>query len=517
MVSESDYFSHIEAVGPYVNIHVEAGKLAHDVITTVQNQWERYGKGESTGIKYLVEWRSPNTHKALHVGHLRNALMSETVCTILEAAGHTVIRTAYGGDIGAHVAKRLRYYTTFDNSTRSNNPEEFCKRAGQLYVDASLKVDEDPDNYKQQIHDVQLALESWDETLNALRNITREMSIKGINSVFDELGCTIEREYFESEVEQTGIDIIKQAEKNTHIPLIKESQGAIIADLEDFKLWVFVVLKHNGTSLYSTKDIALAYLKEKEYDFDHSLYIVATEQNHHFLQLFKTMELLGYDTSKLHHQWYEMVELESGKMSSRKWTVVLYHDYRDNMLAKAQELLTERWLPAHLENEVAHAITFGALKFSMLLQDAYKKIIFDMEKSLSFEGETWPYIQYTYARSCALLRKATDKWLSLDSTKWRDYSVCWSEEKELLLHLASYSDAISRAARDYAPNYVARYVLELASLFNTYYQQVRIFGDDDDTKENQAYIMARLWLVQTVKSVLHNWLSLLWITAPEKM
>lgn len=226
--------------------------------------------------------------------------MSESVCTLLEAAGYKVIRTAYGGDVGAHVAKWLWYYLNFDKSNWPEQPEAFCKWAGLLYTTASKKAKEQ-EHYAKEIHELQLQLESGDQELVKLWKDTRKMSIAGLQDAFSELGCRIEKFYFESDVEQPGIQRVQDMEQNDAIPDVKMSQGAIIADLEPYDLGVFVLLKHNGTSLYSTKDIALAYMKEDDYTFDKSLYVVATEQNWHFKQLFKTLELDGYDCDKLHH------------------------------------------------------------------------------------------------------------------------------------------------------------------------------------------------------------------------
>lgn len=506
MLSEDSFFSKFIAVGPYINAIISKPEFNENIIKQILSESKDYGLWTNKNEKRLVEWWSPNTHKALHVWHLRNALMSESVCTILQAAWYDVIRTAYGGDIWAHVAKWIWYYLAFDNKPRPEQPEAFCKRAWLLYAQASEKAKEN-EAYKQEIHDIQLRLENGEAELVDLWQKTRSMSIAWLNDAFQELGCHIEKMYFESEVEQPWIKIVKDLEANNNIPEIKVSEWAIIADLESYDLGVFLLLKSNGTSLYSTKDLALAQIKEQDYQYDKSLYVVATEQNRHFKQLFKTLELMWKDVNKLHHLWYEMVELETWKMSSRDGSIILYHDYRDQTIQKVRALLEERDLTALQKDEIARSVTFGALKFSMLLQDSYKKIIFDMERALSFEWETGPYVQYTHARAASILRNAETIDLNI-----ADFStLVENEEHDLTIHLAWFHQAIQKAATEFRPNLIARYALDLSHKFNSFYQKHKVIVDD------QALMHSRLLLVSVSRQVLENALILLGIDAPEVM
>lgn len=499
------FFSAFVAVWPYVNAVIDHLPLARETLAHIQESKDNYGQGNAKGETWLVEWRSPNTHKVLHVGHLRNAMMSESVCTLLQKAGYDVIRTAYGGDIGAHVAKWIWYYAHFTDQQHPTDPEEFCIWAWDIYAASERKLKEDEARYKPEIDEVQHKLENGDQELVDLRKKTRELSIAWVNKVFAELGCRIQREYFESEVEQPGIEIVKKLVQDETIPEIKESQGAIIADLEKYDLGTFVLLKSNGTSLYSTKDIALVDLKKQEYRFDKSLYIVASEQNRHFKQLFKTLELMGEDTSSLHHLWYELLVLPEGKMSSRKGTVIRYHDLRTQSIAKARDLIADRDLSDQEKDDIARHVAFGAMKFAILLVDAYKTLVFDMERSLSFEGETWPYIMYTHARCCSIIKKATintDADLSLLTTP---------QEKKLIIHLAQFPETIQHAADNIAPHEIARYVLDLASLFNAFYAKNKVISDDKKLSD------ARLVLVDAVRQTLANGCRMLGIEPVEKM
>ena len=496
----------IEAVWPYVNVTLNSGVVVDTVVQEVLTQGSDFAKWEQKNKKILVEGRSPNTHKMLHVWHLRNALVSETMCSISEYAGYEVVRSAYGGDIWAHVAKWIWYVKKFTDGDYPTDAEAFGIWSGDMYAQATAKVDEKPEIYKQEIHEVQRLLESGDADLNTFRQETRALSIAWLKAAFEELWCTIQKFYRESDVEQPGIELVKTFLEDENIPDIRMSEWAIIADLEAYDLGVFLLLKSNGTSLYSTKDVALAYLKESDYEFDTSLYVVATEQNHHFKQLFKTLELAWYDTSKLHHMWYELVELPDGKMSSRKWTIIPYHTRRDSAIQQAKDLMKERTIQD--DDTLARSVAFAALKFSMLLQDTYKKIRLDMNTALSFEWETWPYLQYTHARCASVLRK----WERNGSIEKTAHVTYTDKERLLCYHMSELSDTIQKAAQEYKPSLIARYVLELARQFNAYYQTTKILVEDDEVTTQ-----ARLALVASVQQVLKTGLWLLWIEAPETM
>lgn len=503
------------AMWPYINIHITTG----DVVEKFFRGYEHYGPTLGTCLpktkKILLEWRQPNTHKAMHVGHLRNALVSESLSRIVEAAGYQLTRCSYMGDIGAHVAKWIRYYTRFDNSPI---PETNASvRAGQIYVLATKKVEEDSDSYKAQIHETQRLLESGDVVLNALRQQTRTACLADMMAIYADMDCRIDQEYFESDVEQEGIALVKKFAEEKTCPYIYHSEWAIIANLEEFGLGVFVLLKTNGTSLYSTKDIALAYRKRRDFAFDESVYIVGAEQIHHFNQLFKTLELIGFGDTNMKHIAYEMVELSSGKMSSRDGTVVLYQELRDQVIAKADVIIRERgqMTDESVIASQAKAIAFASMHFGMLLQDSYKKIIFDMERATSFEGETGPYVQYSYARCCALLRKAKEIDLTTDASYSRDSHGLFlteTDEKDLLLYLMQYGDTIERSASEYRPHSVARYALDLCHRLNNYYQNHHIID-----KDNLDRSRARLLLIQTARDVLGHAMQLVCVPIIESM
>ena len=500
---DNDLFS-FQAVGPYLNATLNNWALAKDVIETVTKWGGNFWKWEATWKTILLEGWAPNTHKSIHIGHIRNFLLSESISRVLSFAGNKVIKTCYPWDIWAHVAKRLWYYTNFSNE---KFPEHnFTKWVWEIYTLATRKIDEDPDTYKPQVEKLQKDLEDWDEKLVALWKETRALCLEDMKHIFAELWTEhLDKWYYESEVEKPGVRIVNELlEKG----LAEKSQWAVVMNLEKYDLGVFLLLKSTWASLYSTKDIALAYQKQQDFpEYDKSLYVVWLEQEHHFQQLFKTLEIIGFDFNKLKHVSYALVDLVDWKMSSRAWNVILYEDFRDDLLAKTKEMVAGRDIPEEQKWEIARDVAFAAMKFGMLLQDSEKGILFDKQQALSFEGETWPYLQYMYARMCSIFKKAGERNSNVD------YSLLTTDaEKGLLLLLASFPELVQKSAEEYKPNIIARFALNLAKQFSSYYHQSKIL--DENNKELSDARLALLWALQ---QAFKNALTLLWIATPESM
>ena len=504
-IQTSDSFSEIISVGPYVNAVLNHDSFGKNIIEKVEKEKEDFWRGESTWKQFLLEWWQPNTHKAIHIWHIRNILVSESNARILKYAWNDVVKCCYPWDIGAHVAKWIWYYTKFYEWEMPK--ENFSKWVWTLYSDATKKVDENPDVYKPEVWDLQKRLEDWDEDLVKIWKETRELCLQDMKKIFAELWSEeIDRRYFESEVEKPWIELVRKLQAEWKAVI---SEWALAINLEEYGLWRFLLLKSNWASLYSTKDIWLAFRKQADYpNYSKSLYVVWSEQEHHFAQLFKTLEIMWIDRKKLQHISYGLVDLKEWKMSSRAWNVILYEDFRDQLIEKAELMVADRYIPAEEKKQTARKIAFWAMKFGMLLQDSEKKIIFDLQTALSFEGETWPYLQYTTARMASILRKNT-----LDISWHADYTLLNSdEEKAILLKLAWFEEEVQKAANEYKPNYIARWCLDIAQLFNSYYHNHKIIDE-----ANVELSRARLHMLQAILQVMKNALNLLGIDAVESM
>ncbi len=487
------------AVWPYINYIIPVSDFSKNLLLEINSKKWDFGKSEPNGQEVVLEWWQPNTHKAFHIWHLRNALVWNWIAACMTWAGYKVHGVSYPWDIWAHVAKWIRYFINF---TDKNFPtEDFWIRAGKLYSLATAKVDENPEEYKAQIQKLQKDLEDRDPKLVEIWQESRELCLKDFREIFEELKCPIENWYFEKDVEKPWIQRVKKMLEDW-IAEIGE-WWAIIINLEKYDLWVFLLLKSTWASLYSTKDIWLAYQKKQDFpNYSQSLYIVWSEQEHHFQQLFKTLELIWFPYEQLHHISYGLVDLKDGKMSSRAWNVILYTDLRDRLLEESEKMMEWRNIDENQKKNIARSIAFAAMKFDMLLPDAWKKILFDINDALSFEWETGPYLQYTYARCCSLLRKWN---FNLENIDYSDFD---DQEKWLMIHLSQFQDFILKAATEYRPNYVARYLLDLSKLFNSYY---------NTTKKKIVENNSSLALVSSVRQVLANWLNILWIDSPEEM
>ncbi len=490
----------IQAVGPYLNFFINKSTLAEETITKIIKEKENYG-AHKTNQTILIEGWQPNTHKAFHIGHIRNAVLSEAISRILEFNGYKVIRTAYMGDIGAHVAKWIWYFKKFYKG--SIPKEKVSKWAGILYTKATVESEKNK-SFQEEIQEIQRQLEQGDPKLLKLWKETRELCLKDFKRIFKELDCSIHRYYFESEVEKEGIGLVKDLEKKG---IARYSEGAIILDLESYNLGVFVLLKSNGTSLYSTKDLALAKLKEKEYHYDSSLYIVANEQDHHFRQLFKTLELSGFKGyKKLKHISYGLVRLQEGKMSSRLGNILLYEDFRDQVMVKAEKQLKQRNLSKDKKEKIKHQVAFGAIKFTMLAQDPQKEIVFNSNQALSFEGFSGPYLQYVCTRAYSILKKAKYKPLAFNATL-----IVHPTEQALITKLSLFPEITQKAATELKPSLISYYLLDLAKSFNEFYHQCPCI----QTEKELAQV--RQTLVAVSRQTLKNGLNLLGIESPEEM
>jgi len=511
-IHPTNEISKIEAKGPYLNFFINRKILNKEVIESVLKDKSSYGSGSKKSEKVMVEYSQPNTHKAFHVGHLRNVCMGDSIVRLKRNQGYEVIAVNYIGDVGAHIAKCLWYYINFlkEKPPKVNRGEWL----GKIYTQAVKKLAEDVDGtlgYKEEVSKVLQALESGEKVITALWRETADWSLEDFNSIYDWLGVKFDKIFFESDVEKEGKKLVEKYKKSPKNKkgLFEESDGALILDLEKYGLGVFLALKSDGTSLYSTKDLALAAKKFGEFGIDKSLYVVGSEQKLYFNQLFKTLELMGFKNAKnCEHVSYELVMVPEGKMSSRAGNVILFSELKSKIMSVLIGEVKKRhndWSKDKIE-ATAKKIALGALKFGMLSSDNNKVIVFSLDDWVSFEGETGPYIQYVVARINSIIRKSG---MDINSV---DYSLLNDPlEQKLVSLIKKYPEVVKTASSSNRPSILCRYLIDIAQAYNEFYHSCQILKADSSLRG------ARISLSLAVKFVIVNGLFLLGITAPEEM
>ena len=485
----------IEQKGPYINFFVNKHELAKRIIKIKDN----YGKGKQSG-KIMIEFSQPNTHKAFHVGHIRGTSLGESLSRIYETLGKKVVRANYSGDTGMHIAKWIWCYLKYHSDESLSNDEAWI--AG-IYVDAVKRLTKN-EKLQTQVDEINRKIEQKsDKKINELWKKTRAMSIKSWDKIYNELGTRFDRHYFESEFEISAKTIANELlEKG----IAEKSEGALIMNLEKHKLGVWVLLRSDGTVLYSAKDIVLAQHKLRDQKLDEFLIITGDEQNFHFKQLFKTLELMdAINLNKFKHVGFGMVRLPHGKMSSRTGDNILYSNFKEGVTEFAKKGIKKKWSKIskkELEDR-ALKIAIGSMKYSMLGQDPNKSIIFDKEKALEFEGNTGPYLQYSYARASSIIKKSK---LNKSSNRIPELT---SQEIALLTTISNFPEVIEQAGKHINPALIANYSYDLAKKFSEFYTSCKVIGD-----KNEAF---RLKLIDAFRTTLKNALYLLGMDVLEQM
>ncbi|MBI1907854.1 arginine--tRNA ligase [Candidatus Uhrbacteria bacterium] len=502
-LAPSPLIKKITAAGPYVNFVFDDAAFASSVLRDVATKRKRYGHGSAgKGKKVLVEYAQPNTHKEFHVGHIRNAVLGQAIVNVLKANGYETVAASYIGDIGAHVAKAVWGLEKFVKADEIPK-EDRARVLGEVYTEATRYVDEHPEA-KEEIAEVQRKLEADEEPWYSLWRETREWSLAAFRDVFGELGVKPDVWYYESQVEKPGKELVK---KMLTDGIARKSEGATIVDLEEEKLGVFLVLKSDGSSLYATKDLALAFRKDEEFHADRQIFVIDVRQSLYMKQLFAALQRMGF-TPELVHVGYEMVTLPEGAMSSRKGNIVRYEDLRDAMREKLVEETAKRhadWRKKKVEKNAA-ALAQAAMVFTMLRQDPGKQIVFDMDEAMSIDGFTGPYLLYTIARINSIEAKADMPPILLGEHLTHEH------EKAMLRIVADYPSVVAKAAATFQVSAVAQEAFALAKKFAEYYHEVRILEDENHDRRG-----ARLALIAVVRQTLTNACELLGIQTVKEM
>lgn len=498
--------SKIIAVGPYLNFFVNSDKLSENILSDIYKKKDKFGVGNKKKDRIMIEYSQANTHKAFHVGHIRGTSIGEALSRILKHDGYNVVQANYQGDTGTHVAKWIWCYNKFHKGQKPPK-KDLGKWIASIYVEAAKKSAEN-NEFLEEIYDVNHILENkTNKDMMALWRKSRQWSLDELEKIYTDLDAHFDHYFFERQMEEAGQKVVKELLKKG---LAEVSEGATIINLKKYKLGVWVLLRKDGTILYSAKDIALAKDKFTKYKIDKSIYVIGNAQSLHMQQLFKTLELLKYKQAKdCYHLAFDEVRLPTGKMSSRTGVNILYDDMKDEIFDYTYKETVKRhpdWSAKKI-NEIVLALSIGALKFDFLSKDNNKVIVFDTKKACDFEGETGPYVQYAHVRCCSILEKYGKK-----ITDDVDFSKLSNPKEEKLIKLlANFTEVVKKCSDSYKVHPMARYLIDVAQGFNEFYHDCHVITDDKELTK------VRVLLVDCTRQILLNGLTLLAIKAPKKM
>lgn len=508
--------SHLEAVKGYLNVYFKASEYARRIVDEVLTSRADFGRGSPRKQRIMVEFSQPNTHKAFHVGHLRSAILGDSLARIVDFAGYDLVRANYPGDMGLHVIRWLWAYLKYHNG---EEPEtDITHWMGEVYAEATKKLEDDP-ALEVEVRALYARWDQRDPEIVALWEKTRQWSLDGFNQLYNVLDIKFDRYYFNSEEEHPGKEVVAELVKR-NIAIDERPEGPVIVKLDELlgekkeKYRVLVVLRSDGTALYATEDLSLVLHKFRDYpDLVRAIYVVDVRQSLHFTQVFKTLEIAGYEQAKkCVHVAYELVTLPGNVvMSSREGTVVLLENLIREAIDRAREETRKKNpnLAGEQLETVARAIGLGALKYPMLARENAKLVTFDWRAALDFNGQAAPYIQYAHVRCNSILRKAGVSMFDESITGYA-YDLDASEI-ELIELISRFPAEVQRAAEEYKPLIIASLAYDIAKAFASFYDKCPVIQAEEQVRN------ARLQLVMAAKQTMANALLLLGIQAPEVM
>ena len=471
-----------------------------------------FGVLPPTGRRIMVEFSSPNTNKPLHLGHVRNNLLGASVSNLLKAAGNEVIKTTLVNDRGVHICKSMyAWEQRFDGATPQSTGKKGDHLVGDCYVEYARMEKEDPTAIDK-VHDMLVKWEEGDPQVRKLWEMMNSWVFEGFEQTYKALGITFDKTYYEHDTYLLGKELVQ---KGLDMGVfVKDPDGSVWCDLTSDGLDRKLLLRSDGTSVYITQDLGTAERRFSEYKLDSHIYVVGDEQNYHFQVLKLILSKLGFDwADQIFHLSYGMVELPEGKMKSREGTVVDADDLIEKMYQEAKATSEESGklaeMPEEEKDKLYSMIGLGALKYFILKVDPKKKMLFNPKESIDFNGNTGPFIQYTHARICSILRKAAEQGYDVSLPRKAELSL---KEIRLIQLLSSYTRKLSEAADALSPALIANYCYELAKEFNQYYHDTGILKEADADLRSM-----RLALISAIASVLRRGMNILGIELPERM
>ncbi len=525
---KNDFINSFNVVQGFLNI-VLNNSVWIDTLNSILSN-DNFGVLPANGQSVMVEFSSPNTNKPLHLGHLRNNFLGAAVSNILSAGGFDVAKTCLVNDRGVHICKSMLAYKKYGNEA---TPESLGIKgdhlAGKYYVEfdkaykveiAQLmtegKTEDEAKKTAPMMLETQALLQKWeqgDEETMALWRKMNDWVFEGFAETYKKIGVSFDKVYYESNTYLLGKDVVEEGMKNG--VFFKKENGSVWIDLKEEGLDEKLVLRADGTSVYITQDLGTTDLKFNDYHNDKSIWVVGNEQDYHFQVLFAIMKKLGRTYADgCYHLSYGMVDLPSGKMKSREGTVVDADELVAEMIETAAETTRERGKIDDFSKEEAEnlfqMLALGALKYFLLKVEPKKRMLFNPAESIDFQGNTGPFIQYTHARICSILRKAESQ--NVPVNKQVGAVELLKPELELIFALNEYATTIKKAGDEYSPAIIANYVYELAKIFNQFYAEVSIMNETDNDKQQ-----FRLSLIKVVAETISKAMGLLGIQVPTRM
>ena len=504
----NEKISKVEVVNGFLNFYLNSDNIVNDVLKRIVDQKENYGSSdEGKGINIIVEYSSPNIAKTFHLGHFRNTVLGKALYDLYETLGYNVTGINHLGDWGRQFGILIEGYNRFKEEYNfDENPLEALSdiyvRINKIAKEDESVIDKARENFKK--------LEQGDEELLKLWQYFRDVSLKEYNRIYTLLGSKFDSYNGEAFYNDKMPEVVEILDKKG---ALKDSQGAKVVDVGD-NMPPCIVLKSDGSTIYATRDLAAILYRARTYDFTKCIYITATEQILHFKQVFEAAKYLVDEKYQkgLVHVSYGMIRLKTGKMSTREGNVIYINDLINDAISKSKEIMLAK--NPNLENidDVSKKIGIGALIFNYLKSGKNKDIIFDLDDTLRFDGETGPYIQYTYVRTKSILEKVGFNIDKIDINNV-DYSkLKEKQEVELIKELEKFGKVIKRAAEEYEPSILARYLIDVATAFSRFYNECSVAN-----LENEKLKEARCVLVYATSIVIKKGLSILGIECPEKM
>ncbi|NLD19319.1 MAG: arginine--tRNA ligase [Clostridiales bacterium] len=506
-IGDDPVFEKVESVNAYVNMFISKAEFAQEVVKEVVAKGDDFGRSNmGGGKKVIVEYSSPNIAKPFHIGHIRSTVIGNSIYKIYDFLGYDTVRINHLGDYGTQFGKMICAYRRWGN--KEDVIKEPIKSLLSYYTKFHVEVEKDP-SLEDEARAIFTKLEHGEKEEVELWQWFRDESLKEFSRVYDMLGITFDSYNGESFYSDRMPRFVKELKDSG---LMVEDEGAHIVRLDDYNLPPALITKSDGSTLYITRDIAAAVYRKETYDFYKNLYIVASQQNLHFQQWIQVVELLGYDWARdCVHIPFGLVSMEEGTMSTREGRVIFLEDVLNRAVEQTKQIIREKNVNTENIDETAKAVGIGAVVFNELSNYRIKDYVFSWDKVLNFEGETGPYVQYTHARACSIMRKAGEEVVQAAREGFDSSYITSGSAHELSKLIYQMPDTIVEAGEKYEPSIVTRHLVDIAQAFNKFYHDEYILVDNEDEKR------AKVALVIAARAAIKNGLSLLGMKAPEKM